>query len=77
MFIYPIPEKKAKTKLVSLKKQRKIQRVSIACSNGRCDLSSISINSVKSLYILIIFCTIYEQVHHSVTLIEFQDSVWI
>ena len=77
MFIYPIPEKKAKTKLVSLKKQRKIQRVSIACSNRRCDFSSISINSVKSLYILIIFCTIYEQVHYSVTLIEFQDSVWI
>ena len=55
----------------------RIQRVSIARSNRLCDFRPISINFVKSLYILIIFCTIYEQVHLIVTLIEFQDSIWI
>ena len=47
----------------------RIQRVSIANFYRLCEY-------VKSLYILIIFCTVNEQVHHSVTLIEFQDSIW-
>ena len=52
---------------VSARKIR-IQRVSIARSNRLCDFRPISIKFVKSRYILIVFCTIYERVHHSVTL---------